>query len=155
MNLIKRFATSVFVGTLLTTTALTSTFALAESSVSESAKNKALFIVTSDSLQTQGMAMVLSNAIQAKGVSVDVLLCDHAGDLALSSTVSQSLKPRDVTPEQLMSKLQSNGANVSVCALYLPNSEHNAKDLRDGIKVATPPEMASMMSAEDVRVYNF
>ncbi|SIS41638.1 hypothetical protein [Neptunomonas antarctica] len=153
MNVTQRLATSCLVGALLT-----STGAMAESmdsAESKSAENKALFIVTSNSLQTQGMAMVLGNAMQAKGVSVDVLLCDQAGDLALSSTVSQALKPRNVTPEQLMAKLQSKGANISVCALYLPNSEHNAQDLRDGIKVATPPEMADMMTSDNVRVYSF
>jgi predicted peroxiredoxin len=150
MNLTQRLATSILVGTLLTTTG-----AIAESKVSKSTENKALFIVTSDSLQTQGMAMVLGNAMQAKGVSVDVLLCDQAGDLAISSTVSQALKPINVTPEKLISKLQLKGANISVCALYLPNSEYSAQDLRDGIKVATPPEMANMMTSENVRVYSF
>ncbi len=153
MNVAQRLATSCLVGGLLTSTGV-----MAESTEgtdSKPTKEQALFIVTSDSLQTQGMAMVLGNAIQAKGVSVDVLLCDKAGDLALSSTVSQALKPKNVTPEQLMTKLQSNGATVSVCALYLPNSEHGKQDLRDGINVATPPEMAEMMSAENVRVYSF
>ena len=150
MSIIYNIATSCLVGALLT-----STVAMADSIESKSTDDQALIIVTSDSLQTQGMAMVLGNAMQAKGVSVNVLLCDQAGDLALSSTVSQALKPRNVTPEQLMTKLQSKGANVSVCALYLPNSEHNKQDLRDGIMVATPPEMADMMTSEEVRVYNF
>ena len=150
MILTQRLITSILVGVLLT-----STCAMAESTVGNSIENKALFIVTSDSLQTQGMAMVLGNAMQEKGVSVDVLLCDQAGDLALSSTVSKSLKPLNVTPEKLITKLQSKGANISVCALYLPNSEHSTQDLRDGIKVATPPEMANMMTSENVRVYNF
>ncbi|SIS73009.1 hypothetical protein [Neptunomonas antarctica] len=122
---------------------------------SQSAENKALIIVLSHSLQTQGMAMVLGRAMQDKGVCIDVLLCDQAGDLALSSTISQALKPRNVTPEQIMLELQSKGATISVCALYLPNSEHNVQDLRDGIKVATPLEMASMMTSENVRVYSF
>lgn len=150
MFLTPRLTTSILIGALLT-----STCAMAESTVDNSIENKALFIVTSDSLQTQGMAMVLGNAMQTKGVSVEVLLCDQAGDLALSSTASKPLKPLNVTPEKLLTKLQSQGANISVCALYLPNSEHSSQDLRDGIKVATPPEMASMMTSENVRVYNF
>lgn len=117
--------------------------------------DQALIILTSSSLQTQGMAMVLGNAMQAKGVSVDVLLCDTAGDLALKTTTSATLKPRNVTPEQLMLKLQKSGGNVSVCALYLPNSTHSKQDLRQDVSVATPPQMASMMSSSSVRVYNF
>ena len=60
--------------------------------------DKALIILTSPSLQTQGMAMVLGNTMQAQGVSVDVLLCDKAGDLALSATKSSALEPKKVTP---------------------------------------------------------
>lgn len=117
--------------------------------------DKALIILTSPSLQTQGMAMVLGNTMQAKGVSVDLLLCDTAGDLALTATTSSTLKPINATPEQLMLKLQKGGASVSVCALYLPNSTHSKQDLRQDISVATPPQMASMMSSDDVRVYSF
>lgn len=116
---------------------------------------KALIIVNSGSLQTQGMAMVLGNAMQEQGTQVDVLLCDKAGDLALSETANEALKPRGVTPEQLMMKLQQGGANVNVCALYLPNSSHDKAALRDGVGVAQPPAIAKQMTAEDTRVFSF
>ena len=149
MTTIKNIAASCLVAGSL----LSANSAQAEGHASQ--VEKALIILTSPSLQTQGMAMVLGNAIQAKGVAVDVLLCDTAGDLALTATTSQALKPQNVTPEQLMLKLQKSGANVSVCALYLPNSTYSEQDLREGISVATPPQMASMMSADSTRVYSF
>ncbi len=117
--------------------------------------NDALVIVNSGSLQTQGMAMVLANAMQARGTQVEVLLCDQAGDLALSQTQNPTLKPRDVTPEQLLQKLQKGGASVNVCALYLPNSEHDKSDLREGVGVAAPPAIATKMTAANTRVYSF
>ena len=117
--------------------------------------SKALVMVNSSSLQTQGMAMVLANAMQAKGVQVSVLLCDQAGDLALKSTTSTALKPRDVTPVQLMGKLQKGGASINVCALYLPNSEHEQSDLRDGVGVAKPPAIAGQMIDSEMRVFSF
>ncbi|WP_052657459.1 hypothetical protein [Thalassospira sp. HJ] len=117
--------------------------------------DKALIILTSPSLQTQGMAMVLGNTMQAQGVRVDVLLCDKAGDLALSATQSPALEPKKVTPEQLLAKLMSGGASVNVCALYLPNSSQDQTALRDGVGVATPPAMAKMMVDEDTRVFSF
>ncbi|NIY77588.1 hypothetical protein HED22_18200 [Thalassospira sp. HF15] len=117
--------------------------------------DKALIILTSPSLQTQGMAMVLGNTMQAQGVRVDVLLCDTAGDLALSTTKSPALEPKKVTPEQLLGKLMSGGASVNVCALYLPNSSHDQTALRSGVGVATPPAMAKMMVDEDTRVFSF
>ncbi len=116
---------------------------------------KALIILSSGSLQTQGMAMVLGNTLQAQGVEVDVLLCDEAGDLALSATENAALKPRDVTPEQLLAKLQQGGAEVNVCALYLPNSAYRKTDLRPGVGVATPPQIAQQMMAPDTRVFDF
>lgn len=117
--------------------------------------DKALIILTSPSLQTQGMAMVLGNTMQAQGVRVDVLLCDTAGDLALTATKNPVLEPKKVTPEQLLGKLMKGGASVNVCALYLPNSSHDQSALRDGIGVATPPAMAKMMVDEDTRVFSF
>ena len=116
---------------------------------------KALILLSSDSLMTQGMAMVLGNAMQGQGVQVDVLLCDAAADLALQDTTSELLKPNDVTPEQLMMRLQQNGASVSVCALYLPNSGNSQDALREGVDVATPPAMAEKMMGENTRVFAF
>ncbi|SDU31287.1 DsrE family protein [Halopseudomonas salegens] len=114
-----------------------------------------LLIVTSASVQTQGMAMVLGNAIAGQGHQVDVLLCDRAGDLALQNAPDDRLKPNDVSPAQLLDRLLQQGANVSVCALYLPNSEYTQADLRAGIEVATPPDMAARMTEENTRVYSF
>lgn len=119
-----------------------------------SVKN-ALVIVNSGSVQTQGMAMVLANAMQAQGTHINILLCDKAGDLALQSTQSPALKPKGVTPEQLMTKLQKAGAQVDVCALYLPNSEHDQAQLRAGVGVATPDDIAQQMTDISTRVFNF
>ena len=121
----------------------------------EQQTEKALIIVNSGSLQTQGMAMVLGNALQQEGTRVDVLLCDQAGDLALSETANETLKPRNVTPEQLMQKLQAGGAEVNVCALYLPNSKYEKEDLREGVGVAAPPAIARQMASPDTRVFSF
>jgi len=136
---------------------LTAPFLVANTMIAKADEtpSKALIILTSGSLQTQGMAMVLGNAMQAQGMAVNVLLCDAAGDLALTSTKSPALEPKKVTPEQLMGKLMNGGAKVNVCALYLPNSTHSKTDLRAGVGVATPPEMAKMMTSEDTRVFSF
>lgn len=115
----------------------------------------ALIILSSSSLQTQGMAMVLGNTMQQSGTKVDVLLCDGAGDLALKDHNSPSLKPRNVTPEQLMMKLQKGGASVYVCALYLPNGGASETDLREGITAAKPPQIAGLMTNKQVRVFSF
>jgi predicted peroxiredoxin len=113
---------------------------------------KALFILTSDSLQTQGMSMVLANAMAKQGTQVNVLLCDKAGDLALKSTTSEPLKPMGATPEGLMMNLIKGGAQVKVCALYLPNKGASKEDLREGITVASPPDMAAMMGQQETKV---
>ena len=117
--------------------------------------DKALIMLNSGSLQTQGMAMVLGNAMQQQGAQVDVLLCDQAGDLALQETTSAELKPNNVTPEQLLLKLQQGGATVSVCALYLPNSGKNRDALREGVDVAAPPAIAEQMLSPDARIFTF
>jgi predicted peroxiredoxin len=117
--------------------------------------SEALVILSSDSLQTQGMAMVLGNTLAQSGVKVSVLLCDHAGDLALSQSESAMMKPKNVSPKMLLGRLKAQGAKVDVCALYLPNSEHSKADLSEGVGVAKPPEIAALMRNQHVRVFTF
>ena len=117
--------------------------------------DEVLVILSSDSLQTQGMAMVLSNTMAEKGTKVNVLLCDAAGDMALKSYEGESLAPKDVTPGQMLRGLMKAGGSVKVCALYLPNSEHGKADLLDGVGVAMPPEMTAQMLNNDMRTFTF
>lgn len=122
----------------------------------EPAVEKALFILSSESPQTQGMAMVLANTMVDEGVTVEVLLCDAAGDIALSQgDGGPKLDPRGVTPGQLLGALMDKGGAVSVCALYLPNSDYREADLAEGVSVAKPPEMTALMRNPEVRVFIF
>ncbi|TVP53775.1 MAG: hypothetical protein EA349_13175 [Halomonadaceae bacterium] len=125
--------------------------------MAEDPKNSpdALFIITSDSLQTRGMAMVLANAMSQQGAQLHFLLCDSAGELAVADYESQALEPRGMRPEGLLAQLMKNSAKVEVCALYLPNSQYSAADLREGVTVAQPPEIARMMADENIRVFGF
>jgi predicted peroxiredoxin len=117
--------------------------------------DKVLITLTSAEQQTRGMAMVLGNMMQAKGAKVSVLLCDSAGDMALKEHKSEPLKPKNVTPEQLLQKLISGGAKVDVCALYLPNKGVGMEALLDGVGAAKPPVMAAALIDQDTRVFNF
>ncbi|MBL3555647.1 MULTISPECIES: hypothetical protein [Marinobacter] len=114
-----------------------------------------LVILSSDSLQTQGMAMVLSNTMAEQGAKVNVLLCDKAGDLALKSYEAPALKPKDLTPGQMLRGLLKKGGEAKVCALYLPNSDNGKEDLIDGVGVAMPPEMTGQMLNPKMRTFTF
>ncbi|MDY0251289.1 MAG: hypothetical protein RBR45_14765 [Pseudomonas sp.] len=116
----------------------------------------AVVMITSASLQTQGMAMVLSRALQEQGVRLTILLCDKAGDLAINGYQSaKALAPKGMKPEGLLQQLLEAGAKVAVCALYLPNSVYQEEDLRQGVSVAQPAEMANMMRCKDSKTFNF
>lgn len=124
--------------------------------------DRALVILTSDSLQTQGMAMILANAMQQQGTDLNILLCDAAGDLALEGYESAeaintppSNPAGQVKPEGIMGMLMDNGASVDVCAIYLPNTDHDDGDLRDGVGVAAPGPMAEMMRDPKIPVFSF
>ncbi|MGM0787351.1 MAG: hypothetical protein ACQETG_06535 [Thermodesulfobacteriota bacterium] len=122
----------------------------------ERAVENVFIILSSDSPQTQGMAMVLANTMIDEGATVDVLLCDAAGDMALAQDDGgPKLSPREVTPGKLLGTLMDKGASVSVCALYLPNSEYTEADLAEGVSVAKPPEMTALMRDPEVRVFTF
>ena len=115
-----------------------------------------MIILSSGSAQTQGMAMVLGNAMAEDGANVDVLLCDAAGDLALAEgDGGPELAPKGFTPVKLLRGLMAKGASVSVCALYLPNSRYSESDLAEGVAVAKPPQMVALMRDPEVRVFTF
>ena len=118
--------------------------------------DKALFIVTSDSLQTQGMAMILANAMREQGTSLDILLCDAAGELGVEGYESETeLGPRGVKPEGLMRMMMGEGASVNVCAIFLPNTEYDEEDLREGVGVAAPGPIAEMMRDPNIPTFSF
>lgn len=136
--------------------------ALADNPDGDAADDKALVTLTSDSLQTQGMAMILSNAMQQQGADLNILLCDAAGDLAVQGYESSEpfktpamSKADQMTPEAILGKLVDNGAQVDVCAIYLPNSEYGEADLREGVGVAAPGPIAEMMRDSSIPVYSF
>lgn len=111
--------------------------------------------LTSASTMAQGMAMVLANQMQEQGAQVDILLCDKAGDIALKGAQGEVLKPNDVTPAQLLDGAIKKGATASVCALYLPNTDNTAEDLRDGITAANPATMGANLLEKDRKVIGF
>ncbi|MDP3537869.1 MAG: hypothetical protein Q8S26_04105 [Azonexus sp.] len=112
-------------------------------------------ILNSASTMTQGIAMVLTNQIQAQGGQVQILLCDKAGDLALKGAGGEKLKPQDVTPAQLLDGAMKKGATASVCALYLPNSGNTPEMLKDGIVAAKPDAMARSLMEPQRKVFVF
>ncbi|ERS87711.1 hypothetical protein [Halomonas sp. PBN3] len=124
--------------------------------------DKALVILTSDSLETQGMAMILANAMQQQGTDLQLLLCDQAGELAVEGY--QSAQPINtppsnpagqVTPEGIMQMLMGNGAQVDVCAIYLPNRDYGEEVLREGVGIAAPGPIAELMRDPSVPVFTF
>lgn len=124
--------------------------------VQAQSSEQVVVVLTSGSLQTQGMAMVLSRAMQEQGVELSLLLCDQAADLAIASYQSQSaLAPKGMKPEGLLQQIIDAGAMVAVCALYLPNSAYQQQDLRTGVSVAEPAKMAQMLRCPTSKVISF
>ncbi len=117
-----------------------------------------LTILTSADAETQLMALVLTKAAMAKGVTPQILLCSAAGDLALKSPPPEALaplQPKGASPAGLLRSLKAEGVKVDVCAIYLPNRPFGAEALEDGIGVATPPGIASVFTAEGATVLSF
>lgn len=120
------------------------------------AQDTAIFVVvTQEDNMTQGMAMVLANQSLDQGAEVRVLLCGAGATLALSGHDGELLQPREVSPGQLLNRLISQGAQVDVCAIFLPNTEWTEADLREGVGVAQPPEVAAYMLRPSVRYFTF
>ncbi len=116
-----------------------------------------LTILTSDEDETQAMALILTMQAMQNGVTPQVLLCDDAGDLAVSSEADDSdvLRGPDASAAQMIQRLVNNGVTVDVCAIYLPNGEYTEADLIDGVGVAQPPAIGAMVADPAVRLFTF
>lgn len=115
-----------------------------------------LFVsIHSGSVMAQGAGLVLAGQVLEQKVDVRVLLCDAAGDIAVIGQNMPSLKPRNVTPQQMLQGLIKAGAKVEVCALYLPNTGRQATDLLAGVTPAKPADIATHLLKPGVRTLAF
>lgn len=115
-----------------------------------------LFVnIHSGSAMAQGAGLVLAGQALEQKANVRVLLCDAAADMAVIGKEMPTLKPRNVTPQQMLQGLIKNGATVEVCALYLPNSGRQAADLVPGVTPAKPAEVAAHLLKPGVATLAF
>lgn len=115
-----------------------------------------LFVnIHSGNAMAQGAGLVLAGQALEQKASVRVLLCDKAGDIALVGVELPKLKPRDVTPQQMLQGVIKAGAKVEVCALYLPNTGKQASDLIPGVTPAKPADVAAHLLKPGVRTLAF
>ena len=120
--------------------------------------DRVVTVVTAEHPQTQLAAMVLSMQAVEQGRSVRVLLCGPAGDIALRDapdSVTAPQPPHDMSPQGLMQAMMGRGAEVQVCAIYLPGLGADDTVLLEGVTVAQPPEMAGAMLAGGTVVWSF
>ena len=119
-----------------------------------------LFVsIHSASPMAQGAGLVLAGQALEQNAPVRVLLCDAAGDIALANTdtakAQPTLKPRNVTPQQMLQGIIKGGAKVEVCALYLPNTGRKASDLIPGVTAANPADVAAHLLKPEVKTLAF
>ena len=113
------------------------------------------FNIHSGQAMAQGAGRVLAGQALEQKASVRVLLCDAAADIAVTGKEMPSLKPRNVTPQQMLQGLIKGGAQVEVCALYLPNSGRQVSDLIPGVTPAKPADVAAHLLKPSVKILAF
>ena len=125
--------------------------------LSVSAQANELFVnISSSGTMAQGAGLVLAGQALAQKVPVRILLCDAAGDMALQGVAqTEALKPKNVTPQQMLQGVIKAGAKVEVCALYLPNKGRTAKDLIEGVTPAGPTDVAAHVLKSEVKTLSF
>lgn len=121
-----------------------------------SAQAADLFVnIHSGGAMAQGAGLVLAGQALEQKTNVRVLLCDAAADIAVAGKEMPTLKPRNVTPQQMLQGLIKSGATVEVCALYLPNSGRQATDLIPGVTPAKPADVAAHLLKPNVATLAF
>lgn len=111
--------------------------------------------INSGSVMTQGAGLVLASQAMEQKATVRVLLCDAGGDIAVTGKEMPSLKPKNVTPQQMLQGLIKAGAKVEVCALYLPNTGRQPGDLLTGVTPAKPADVATYLLKPEVQTLAF
>ena len=120
------------------------------------AQAQSLFVnIHSGQAMAQGAGLVLAGQALEQNAEVRVLLCDAAANIALTGQDMPSLKPRNVTPQQMLQGLIKGGAKVEVCALYLPNTGKQASDLIPGVTPAKPADVAAYLLKPEVKTLAF
>jgi len=136
--------------------ALFAAIATAAALAAPAAMAEELFVnIHSGHAMAQGAGLVLAGQALEQKAAVRVLLCDAAGDIALAGQDTPALKPRNVTPQQMLQGLVKNGAQVEVCALYLPNRGKQPSDLIAGVTPAKPAEVAAHLLKPGVKTLAF
>ena len=133
-------------------------FALAAAALltAGTAQAQELFVnIHSGNAMAQGAGLVLAGQALEQKASVRVLLCDKAGDIAVTGAELPKLKPRDVTTQQMLQGVIKAGAKVEVCALYLPNTGKQPSDLLPGVSPAKPAEVATHLLKPTVKTLAF
>ncbi len=75
--------------------------------------------------------------------------------MAIKGKESVVLKPKNVTPKDMLQGLIKNGSKVEVCALFLPNSEWKPADLIEGVAIAKPSDIAAYMLLPSVKTISY
>jgi hypothetical protein len=117
--------------------------------------NELFLSIHSAASMAQGAGLVLASQAIEQKVPVRVLLCDAAGDIAVTGKEMPTLKPRNVTPQQMLQGLIKAGATVEVCALYLPNTGRTPADLLTGVTPGKPADVAAYLMKPGVRTLAF
>lgn len=115
-------------------------------------------ILTSDSPETQLMALVLTKAALEQGATPHILLCSDAGALALKTpppAATTPLAPKGMSPQGMLENLMAAGVQVDVCAIYLPNRPFGEEALLAGIGVASPADVATRFLGKEAAVLTF
>lgn len=113
-------------------------------------------VITSDSAETQMMALILTMQAVQQQRDARVLLCDAGGDVARTDVEDGPVfEPAGRSPQQMLRGLIKQGVQVDVCAIYLPQRDADESDLIDGVGAAKAPEVGDHMADPDVRYFSF
>ncbi len=118
-------------------------------------KQQVTVVMNSASTMSQGVALALSTQMQMQGGQVHILLCDKAADIALKEAGGEKLKPTEMTPAEMLTRVMKQGATASVCALYLPNTGHKIDELKEVVTAARPDEMGRALLEPQRKVVVF
>ncbi len=119
----------------------------------EATADSMVVVITEGAIVKAGFGLAVANAMQDAGVESTVFIAADAVDFALKD--SNQPKFAGITPKEMISGLIRKGGQVKICEGFVKLGGLKPADLVEGIKIASPADLAGALYAPNARNMTF
>jgi hypothetical protein len=114
--------------------------------------------VISGDPETQFMALVRTRSAKSVGEALGTLLCSAGGDLVLAEAPESEIAPlqlQGATAQGDLKTLITEGVQVDIWAIFLPNRTFGKEALIEDVSVVKPDDIGNLIICLGIRILSF